>query len=76
MVLTFIISATAEAINFKYGVQLGFAMAHDKNTPKKLCVARATGALKTFGVPLIISVLGEAIDSKFGMQAVFTGLST
>jgi len=30
----FIISATAEASDFKFGMQLGFAKAHQKITPR------------------------------------------
>jgi len=49
----FNISATAEASDFKFGTQLGFAKAYHKITPReKSGVALGyRGALQNFGVP-------------------------
>jgi len=48
------ISAKAEASNFKFGMQLGFAKAHHKNhnQRKKVGVASVYGSTQIFGVPL------------------------
>jgi len=43
----------AEARNFKFGTQLGFAKAHHKTTPRgKVSVALGWGCSHIFGVPL------------------------
>ena len=51
----FNISATAEASNFKFGMQRGFAMAHQKITPRGKSGRRpGLGERpKSFGPPLI-----------------------
>jgi len=50
---SFNICATAEAKNFKFGVQLGFAKTHHKITPKgKMGVVLARGAPQYLGVSL------------------------
>jgi len=48
------ISAMAEASNFKFGVQLGFATTHHKEHTlrKKWVQPKARGALKNLRVPL------------------------
>jgi len=49
----FNISATAEASDFKFGVQLGFAKAHHKITSRgKVGVALGYGSSQIFWVPL------------------------
>jgi len=48
----FNIFATAEASDFKFGIQLGFAKAHHKITPGgKWVWPWARGAPKNFGIP-------------------------
>jgi len=43
----------AEASDFKFGIQLGFAKAHHKITPReKMGVALARGAPRNLEVPL------------------------
>jgi len=46
------ICATAEASNFKFGLQLGFAKAHHKNTQKKVGLALSQERFQILGVPL------------------------
>jgi len=59
----------AEATDFKFGTQLGFAKAHHKITPvKKWAWPLARGAPKNFGVPYNISATAEASHFKFCMQ--------
>ena len=69
----FNISATAEASNFKFGVQLRFAKAHHKITPREKS-GRGPALLelpKISGFPFNISPTAEASDFKFGMQLGF-----
>jgi len=43
----------AEASDFKFGAQLGFAKTHKKTTPRgKVGVALGWGSSQIFGVPL------------------------
>jgi len=50
----FNISATAEARNFKFDTQLGFAKAHHKITPRGKCgYGLALGKLPKFWAPLL-----------------------
>jgi len=43
----------AEATNFKFGKQLGFAKTHHKTTPRgKVGIALGSGSSQIFGVPL------------------------
>jgi len=61
----------AEACDFKFGTQLGFAKAHHKITPGgKVGVTLAKRAPKT-GVLCIISATAESSDFKFGMPLMF-----
>jgi len=56
-----IISATAEASDFKFGVQLEFAKAHDKNIPKKKWAwPWVRGTPKNVVIPFSISSTAEA----------------
>jgi len=66
----FNISATAEASDFKFGLQLGFAKAHHKITPRgKNRRGPGLGELpKMLGFLFNISATAEASDFKFGMQ--------
>ena len=58
----FNISATAEASDFKFGTQLGFAMIHHKITPRgKWMRPWAMGATQNFELPF----------NKFGTQIGF-----
>jgi len=69
----FNISATAEASDFKFGTQLGFAKAHYKIAPK----GKSKGGLglgellKILGFAYNISATAEASDFKFGMLLGF-----
>jgi len=63
----------AEASEFKFGVQLGFAKAHHKITPRGKS-GRGPGLLelsKMLGFPFNISATAEASDFKFSMQLQF-----
>jgi len=64
----FNISATAEASDFKFGTQLGFAKAHHKITPRgKSGCGLGLGELpKILGFPFNIHATAEASDFKFG----------
>jgi len=62
----FNISATAEASDFKFGMQLGFAKGHHKITPRW-----KSGLPKILGFPFDISATAEDSDCKFGMQLGF-----
>jgi len=66
----FNISATAEASDFKFGMQLGFAKGHHKITPReKSGRGHGLGKLpKILGFPFNISATAEASDFKFGMH--------
>jgi len=68
-----IISLLAEGSDLKFGMQLRFAMAHDKkDTCKgKVVLARDRGAPKHLGIPFIISATDETSNFKFGMQLGF-----
>jgi len=64
------ISATAEASDFKFGMQLGFADAHHKIPPSRI---RGRGPLlgeltKIWGFPYNIYAMAESIDFNFGTQ--------
>jgi len=66
----FNISTTAEASDFKIGMQLGFAKAHDKITPRRKR-GRDTGLEKLpkiWGFAFNIYAMAESIDFKFGTQ--------
>ena len=69
----FNISATAEASDFKFGTQPGFAKAHHKITPrwKKWVWPWARGNPQNLGFPFNISTMSEAIDFKFCTQLGF-----
>jgi len=69
----FNISATAKAIDFKFGTQVGFAKAHHKITPRgKSGHGLGLGELpKILGFPYNISATAGASDFKFGMQLGF-----
>jgi len=69
----FNISATAEASDFKFGMQLGFAKAHHKITPREKS-GRGPGLgklLKILVFPFNISATAEASNFKFGTQLGF-----
>jgi len=69
----FNISATAEASEFKFGLQPVYAKAHHKITPKGKS-GRGTGLEnlpKILGFPFNISATAEDSDFKFGMQLGF-----
>ena len=57
------ISTTAGASDFKSGMHLEFAKAHDKTTRR--------GAPQNLGVPFNIYTMAEASDFKFGAQLGF-----
>jgi len=65
-----LISATVEATNFKFGIQLGLGeeLAKKQLLLPKLAAIRARGASKKFGTPLFISATVEASNFKFGIQ--------
>jgi len=67
------ISATAEASDFKFGTQLGFAKAHHKITPRgKSGHGLGLRVLpKILGFPYNISATAGASDFKFGTQLGF-----
>ena len=69
----FNISATADASDFKFGMQLGFAKGHHKITPRaKNGRGPGLGKLpKISGFSFNISAMGEAGDFKFCMQLGF-----
>ena len=58
----------AEASDFKFGTQLGFAKAHHKITPRgKSGCGLGLGELpKILGFPFNIHATAEASDFKFG----------
>ena len=69
----FNISATAEASDFKFGMQPGFAKGHHKITPQGIS-GRGPGLgklPKTLKFPFNISVMAEGSDFKFGKQLRF-----
>ena len=67
-----IISATAKVSDLKFGVRLGFAKSHHKDTTKeKVGVGQSWWAPKFVGFPFIISAMSETIDFKFGVQLGF-----
>jgi len=52
----------AEARDFKFGTQLGFAKAHLNTTPKrKVGVALGLGSSQIFGIPLSYFCNGHAV---------------
>ena len=63
----------AEASDFKFGTQLGFAKAHHKITPrgKSRGWHWAKGTPQNFGFPYNISATAGASDFKFGAQLGF-----
>jgi len=67
------ISATAEASEFKFGLQLWFAEAHHKITPKrKSGLGTGLGNLpKIVGSSFNISATAEASEFKFATQLGF-----
>ena len=73
----FNISATAEASDFKFSTQLGFAKAHHKITPR----GKSVGGLgleklpKIVGFTYNISATAGARDFKFGATGVCLGQS-
>jgi len=65
----FNISATAEASDFKFGMQLGFVKGRHKITPREKS-GRGPGVgkpPKIWGFPYNISATAEASDFKCGM---------
>ena len=70
---SFNISVTAEASDFKSGVQLGFAKAHHEIAPRgKNAGGLGLGKLlKILGFPYNISPTAGASDFKFGKQLGF-----
>ena len=68
----FNISATSEASDFKFGMQLGFAKAHHKITPRgESGRGPELGELpKILGSPFNMYATAEASKFKFGMQLV------
>jgi len=70
---SFDISATAEASDFKFGKQLGFAKSYHKVTPRgKSGSGLGLGELlKIVGFPYNISATDGVNDFKFGMQLGF-----
>jgi len=68
------ISATAEASDFKFGTQLGFAKAHHKTTPigKSGCGLGLGELIKILGFPYNISAMAEASNFKIGIGWGFT----
>ena len=69
----FNISATAEASDFKFGMQLGFAKGHHQKTPRgKSGRGPRLGKLfKILKFPFNISAAAQASDFKFGMRLGF-----
>jgi len=67
----FDISATAEASNFKFDTQLGFAYAHHKTPRGKVGWTWARGAPQNFGIFYNISAKVGAGDFKFATQLGF-----
>ena len=69
----FNISATAEASDFKFGMQIGFAKGHHKITPRgKSGCGPVLGKLpKILGFPFNISARAVASDFKFGTRLGF-----
>ena len=65
---SFNISATAEASDFKFGAQLGFAKVHHKITPTGKVGAASGGAPQYFGVSYNNSATDGASDFKYGAQ--------
>jgi len=66
------ISATAEAREFEFDAQLGFAKAHHKLTHKKGGRVPGLGELpKIWRFPFNIYTMAKARDFKFGIQLVF-----
>jgi len=64
----------AEASDFNFGTQLGFAEAHHKISPRRKC-GGALGRgklLKILGFPYNISATAGTSDFKFGMHVEFT----
>jgi len=71
--VSFNISATAEASDFKFGMPLGFAKAYHKNhTQQKSGRGLGLGELPKIGVPFNIFATAEASNFKFGMQFRFS----
>ena len=72
MRLPFNISVTAEASDFKFGIEFGFAKCSYKNTPKdkRLRDLRLRISQK-FGVHFNIYAMAETNDFKFGTQLGF-----
>ena len=64
------ISATAAASDLKFHIQLGFARAHQKVTPKEK-MGVALGAHQYYGFTYNISATATVSDFKFGAQLGF-----
>jgi len=69
----FNIPATADASDFKFGMQLGFAKSHHKITAgEKSARGSGLGKLpKILGFPFNTSATAEPSDLKFGMKLEF-----
>ena len=69
----FNISATADASDFKFGMQLGFAKDHHKITSRrKSGRGRGVGKLPNIReFPFNVSATAEASDFKFGLRLGF-----
>jgi len=66
------ISVIDEAIDFKVGMQLGFAEAHNKSNKKKKCMwFWARGDSRKLGLPFNTSATAGASDFKFGAPLGF-----
>jgi len=66
------ISATAEASDIKFGMQLGFVNGHHKITPRGNGRGPGLGEIpKILRFPFNISAMAEASDFKFSMQLGF-----
>ena len=65
--VTYNISATAGANDFKFGAQLGFSKAHHKIARRrKVSVAWARGASRIWGFPFNKPAMTEGSDFKIG----------
>jgi len=75
--IPYIISAIAEASDFKFGTQLGLAKAHHKIIlQSKSERGPGLGELPNLGNlgVLLISLMAETADFNFGMQLNFTNI--
>jgi len=61
----------AEAGDFKFGTQLGFAQAHHKSSTGKVGLVLVCGFPQNLGLAFDISTLTEANDFKVGIRLGF-----